>query len=429
MVLLGTNKLAKNLTDLPKLVGETLTKMEHSDTCYWIGGSKHDSIFKFDTAMRKISPSKYSRNPGAKLGFRDMKDWMPSDLILVDMVFPNCSLVVTLEPNDTLGVRRAGKVMFEEISASYMFFEESGFEFITCGGGERGLVSLIGYVSAFDNWIWEWVIATAIFSIVSLILFSKSVKFNTIFMPLDTVLEQGNSVYSSVANGTGIRHIAGVWVLVGIVVSNAYKGQNITDLSSPIPPIKPTKFSQLVEKNFTIFTHTQAEYATDAQSYVGAFVNAIFGKESYFQSRVFNNPFMQQQNILSSLIKNSDHTNEVVKQYMLIHEKIHNFTLYQLFDLTKRNGVMGYLEKIMMCDNTAFMGWSDEIETSRLLLDDILHENGRASEKQFISAGEETLFKLRKGWALSFVSVMSPNFERRMDIMVESGIGREWKEI
>jgi len=68
---------------------------------------------------------------------------------------------------------------------------------------------------------------------------------------------QENSAFSLVADDTVIRFIV-AWVLAGVGLRNAYKVQNIADLTSSVSCIKP-KFSQLVEQKFTIFMPTEAE--------------------------------------------------------------------------------------------------------------------------------------------------------------------------
>ncbi|CAL8119813.1 unnamed protein product [Orchesella dallaii] len=133
-------------------------------------------------------------------------------------------------------------------------------------------------------------------------------------------------------------------------------------------------------------------------------------------------------NILSKLIVEADSGNDIVQKYMRIHEKVVNFTSIELFK-NRATGYVRYIEKIKNCDKTAFMGWSDEIENSRLHLDDTLFNAGRYSDQEFISTSEDTLFQMTKGWTLRDVVIVPTDMLTRMSILVESGIAQQWKKI
>ncbi|CAL8105911.1 unnamed protein product [Orchesella dallaii] len=184
------------------------------------------------------------------------------------------------------------------------------------------------------------------------------------------------------------------------VASNSLHVENITDLSSPIPPIKPTelKFTELLDKNFTIHTYSDDEHLNEIDKW-------------------------------SKLVEEADPKNNIVQKYIRIYEKIHNFTSIEPYNLSQNLSYVGYLEKIKNCDNTAFMGWYDEIESSRLHLDDILFNSGRHYDKEFISTSEEMLFQLRIGWTLKDVTIVTSDLPQRISTLVESGIGKEWKTI
>ncbi|CAL8134125.1 unnamed protein product [Orchesella dallaii] len=360
----------------------------------WFGALKHIDNLEFYNIAFKMAIA--TKDYSIRTSFRYFQPWMFSDLMLLHMVFPNSTM--GYDANTTSAIRRAGDIQFEDTANPYTAFEETGFKFITCrlglitcGGVVRGTVSLIGYVSAFDNWIWAWfaifviaastaVVLSSGFLTVELTMFERISTLDCIFMPLDTALEQGS---------------------VGVVLSKAYKGQNVMDLSSPIPLIKPTKFTDLVEMNFTIYTYPVDE-----------------------QTIEFEKP-----NILSNLILEADSGNGIVQKYMRIHEKLANFTNNELFNSIRNTSYVRYVEKIKSCDRTAFMGWSDEIESSRLHLYDILSNAGRHSDKEFISLGEETLFQMTKGWTLRNVAIVTKDILTRMSAMLESGIGPQWKKI
>lgn len=67
------------------------------------------------------------------------------------------------------------------------------------------------------------------------------------------LLEQGCNDW--IIKGSGNFTVL-AWLLTGVVISNAYKGQNITDLSSPVPPTSIKTFNSLLERNFRLFSET-----------------------------------------------------------------------------------------------------------------------------------------------------------------------------
>ncbi|CAL8119822.1 unnamed protein product [Orchesella dallaii] len=419
-----------NISNIQESIELKLNEISHNTKMDWLGGPKHLSYIAFQKiALNMVAATK---DYFLCTGFRDFQTWMSSDLMLFHVAFPNSNM--TFSANTTDRTTMVGEIEFEDLATPYMAIEETGFKFITCGGGVRGTMSLIGYVSAFDNWIWAWfaifVIATSTTVVLSsgflaadIRMFERISTLDYIFMPLDTVLEQGSSLHVS---GNEVYCISAAWVLVGVVLSNAYKGQNITDLSSPIPPIKPTMFADLVEMNFTIYTYPADEEYIDVDVILEPIVNLFLRRNATISS---TGGYNKRPNILSKFIVEAGSVNDIVQKYMRIHEKVVNFTSIELFNSSRYTSYVRYIEKIKSCDKTAFMGWSDEIENNRLHLDDILFNAGRQSDKDFISTSEETLFQMTKGWTLRDVVIVTTDISTRMSILVESGIGQQWKRI
>src|SRR5665811_83012 len=54
-------------------------------------------------------------------------------------------------------------------------------------------------------------------------------------------------------------------MLVAVVLSNAYKGDNITKLAAPLKPILPETFRQLLDMNYTVYT--KVDYDTEIRLY------------------------------------------------------------------------------------------------------------------------------------------------------------------
>jgi hypothetical protein len=48
--------------------------------------------------------------------------------------------------------------------------------------------------------------------------------------------------------------ICAAWIITSIILTNAYRGDNITALTAPMEPIPFKNFSQLLQNNFSIFS-------------------------------------------------------------------------------------------------------------------------------------------------------------------------------
>jgi len=359
--------------------------------------------------------------------FRHFKSWMMSDMQLFKLILPNCTIISGDHTNPKFN-KVLGYISFEFVPANFMVFDEESLEFVTCGGGQSGYVSLFGYISAFDHWIWVWLIVVTGGSILSTLFIlrtdcmttkrrQRSFLIDCIFMPIDTILEQGNCVHDQGTRRLAVYSISCSWVLVGIVVSNAYKGQNITDLSSPVPPIKLTTFEQLVDKNFTIYSHGSNE----------PFVDFLVKNDQRLEQNGYIPDKYPQRNILTHLLIDADPDIDIVKQYLKIHGQVLNFTAEGILNTT-RKGTLGYIEKVENCDKTAFMSWSKEIETGRLLLENILFKAGKHSMRQFISTSNQRMFRVRKGWRFEDITIPI-QLTGALATVIESGIGMQWKMI
>lgn len=55
----------------------------------------------------------------------------------------------------------------------------------------------------------------------------------------------------------GLRFSILTWLIMGIVISNAYCGHNITDLSSPVKQVPVRYFDELISKIFTVYSQME----------------------------------------------------------------------------------------------------------------------------------------------------------------------------
>ncbi|CAL8128901.1 unnamed protein product [Orchesella dallaii] len=183
------------------------------------------------------------------------------ELIILSILSPNSTSASSLHHDHILG---AIYPMFVAVTDAHIdsniFLDgtNNALHFVTCAPYEvSGGLSMSGYVSAFDRYIWILLFASAILSgsTVNLIdsyfhvkihleqstawLTSKDVFGNASFA-YDVLLGQSTKVIH--------RHkiLCGAWILTGIVLTYGYQGSNIEKLSAPIPKFGFENMEQLV---------------------------------------------------------------------------------------------------------------------------------------------------------------------------------------
>lgn len=234
---------------------------------------------------------------------------------------------------------KSAQLLCEDIFEPFIFFRPTGksdfshfhlhtreLMFVSCGTTEMKRLGFYNLVSIFDLRTWICVgVTLLILAFLSSYVFadSKTVRqnkqiskadferltlqdigfisyINLYFIPsllsyIKAILEQGDPIVVPLYNSnTKLRWIFGCYLLVVIVLSSAYKNENITALTLPRGVIPPDTFDKLVKFNFSIFTRN---------SHVGG-VNNVMIRDTPFLPTIM-------ENILSNLKLNSDEEHRI----------------------------------------------------------------------------------------------------------------------
>lgn len=143
--------------------------------------------------------------------------------------------------------------------------------FISCG--EKELVSLSYHelVNIFDVWVW----IAIVLSMIALMIVTTNISLDAKdivqkWMNLIRVLiEQGSPFGDQVT--LRLRSVLGMFMLMGMVLSCAYKNVNVYNMLTPRKPIPYEYFRELVTDKFTVLTRTNevltwASFAEDEKS-------------------------------------------------------------------------------------------------------------------------------------------------------------------
>lgn len=185
-----------------------------------------------------------------------MKEWRvypDTEIVILQIIFTlyqgeedRYNLMTTISP------KLVKTTTFEpHLRANYE--ATTGHYFVTCADiTKMGSLSLMGYASAYDITTWIFIGVYVVSSAFIVFRINIRLQFSqTTLFPIAILLEQGCLGFGSMSIKS--QSIFEAWLLVGIVLSNIYKGDNITSLTAPLSLSKLNRFDQLISKNFAYF--------------------------------------------------------------------------------------------------------------------------------------------------------------------------------
>lgn len=150
------------------------------------------------------------------------------------------------------------KILFSLHGEGYPVFPNTNdLYFVTCAPRGTSSLTLVGLVSAFDGYVWLLVIASALVTKLISYLVEKYLAMirkagfvhQGIFFTLKILIGEHISM-----NIFKSKVILISWLFVGIIISNAYEGENISQLISPPEYLKYREFNRVTKNNFTVYT-------------------------------------------------------------------------------------------------------------------------------------------------------------------------------
>ncbi|CAL8143378.1 unnamed protein product [Orchesella dallaii] len=141
----------------------------------------------------------------------------------------------------------------EPITETFFNTFNHAVHFITCAPTKTpGFLSIFGYMSAFDIPTWLMLMISGLGSglLLHRLMWKKQKVLKSDWYPVSFVFNV------LLAQGTKYIHmdrwIGGCWILVGVVITFFYQGENINRLTAPILPKSIENFDELLKSNLTI---------------------------------------------------------------------------------------------------------------------------------------------------------------------------------
>ncbi|CAL8145591.1 unnamed protein product [Orchesella dallaii] len=336
----------------------------------------------------------------------------------------------------------------EDVASFY--FHNIQLNFVSCGKADIDGLAFGELSSIFDVYIWLCILLSMILvplmsTLVLHISFTPKnsetqLEFTTLLtkmkqsiqsgcviegcvMTARALLEQGDPFARKFIKSRKLHLILGPFLITSLVVSNAYKNENITKITLPRLPIPFDTFEALVEHSFRIYTRIV---------FIGGYTDfSKFGTMSLFQKFIkfpTNRTHHQSLSLPSEL-------------YWFARGDYSHFDYYSQIQLNLSDKVLNMLNKTMIhpkwipiftqgykkddpvlgaCNGTAMFLPDLEAREVYYNLSGIPKNNG----KVFLS--KNPMFNVR--YAIGFARWVNPNVLDRLDSIQRAGIWYWWEE-
>ncbi|OXA47952.1 hypothetical protein Fcan01_17022 [Folsomia candida] len=317
--------------------------------------------------------------------------------------------------------------------------------FVTCGGTSTSSVNFSGFISCFDFYTWI-LLLTSIFTLSSFLIITYTLRSKqpligvqiSFEVSIRALLEQGE--HTTKKSQTFLSYLFGPWILITIVLTNAFKGKNITDLTSPLRLEGITNFSQFKTHpvNFTIYTmntafmeRTSREDCTDEMhAQFDLIANDQFAE---IQETSVKDSFGEFHKIVADFspydVRSEDERDilTLLKPELRVlfrdyfYDKVQLYPDCHLF----RSSNFTFFNVLKNCDeNVAAFVWSSEADEIVAKLKQYLGSRGKLK----ISRGEEPLIFKNKGWKLRGPGRIIP-IVKRLTALKEAGVVDELRKL
>ncbi|CAL8093833.1 unnamed protein product [Orchesella dallaii] len=159
-----------------------------------------------------------------------------------------------------LPYRRYPMLIYNDPHSMYFTLYDESFDFVMCNGGlvDSG-VRFADFTSSFDSWTWILTLASSIIIMILCKAFTNGGNVNEIRLSLiqwfifvyGALLSQ--SSLSAQIKRVSLLFLTGTWLLISVVLSNSYLGNNITDLNAPRKALLFNGISDMKKRNVDVY--------------------------------------------------------------------------------------------------------------------------------------------------------------------------------
>jgi len=344
------------------------------------------------------------------------------DLVILGLLCPNQTYMRVFVP--IRNVRKDGVtrelpwITLQVTGSKFMQVQSVSYSFLTCDGF-KGLPNptFLLFVSAFHYSIWLSLLFFALIIVVLLkgVFTLNDVKQNPSLIPFMAFLEQG--VGGDSTRIASFSWLVGTWMLVCVILSNAYKGQNITDLTAPRKPLLFETFSDLLENNFTFYSKRRRVYQLDKKEFIyypyptaTEWVTAVY---KYIRDQF---PAEDYEQIKSTDPKHSWNS----PRFSGIRNEINGISNRTISVLWKEDmSPDPLLEEALNCNRTAIIDEEGKVDKYEAELKQL-------KPRKYIAKAKQSVLESKAGWSAS--SAKDPFLSRNVERLLQSGIVGFWQK-
>ncbi|CAL8084022.1 unnamed protein product [Orchesella dallaii] len=362
--------------------------------------------------------------------------------VILTLLFPNATIFGS-EEDDLL--HTAQFLPFLTVTKKInMFTESTGYvgklsqvQFITCAPFAFGSqISIMDFVAKMDFQVNLWLAITVLGMVsgLSIYLVLKVTEFinapkkkrrtsDYLSFVWDFLLVQKTEAINEV------RWIGAAWLLMGVIIANAYVGNNINELITPVPIKRVETFDELFTNNFSI--HSTVPSASYMRIIGAYFQGSGPAMQSYFKSvsGVFGGMLGEEPETVFTQLFIKAHpklTKENARAAALQVEKYKRKAYKSAQDMASTRDMDYFSNILAKCDRDAFVEARDTLDNVKLRLKRRLRYQPNFLWQLTLS--KDSYGELIENWKFANIPWPATNFLIRTHGLLESGLVPKWKE-
>lgn len=336
-----------------------------------------------------------------------MSPYPSVDILTFSAIYPNNTYIFQVSAHFTriFGAepQKIIIVINQPSQAPDMHMWRSSYRFLTCDGllqRESSGPKFVNLVSAYRMEAWLVLLSFAFISAIVLKLIFNFGYIEGILLPYAFLLEQGVSMPPSSGKLFSAICTLTPWLLMGIVLSNGYKGNNVTDLIAPLAGRLISTFQDLLNYNYTVYVPV-IEYYDHKR-------DIFFEEDSGADSRLHHSFYLYTTHLKESEIS-------------YCHKKILAMIKHLLLKifLIRRKHKITLLDGVLSCNKSAIVVYGNEIDEYEAQLKFL-------RPKSHIVKSKDELFQEELGWMVYFG--LDTKLEERFKSLFQAGMTNYWRK-
>jgi len=305
---------------------------------------------------------------------------------------------------------------------TYYPIQTSSFGFLNCMFKTRS-VDFVVYMKALEIEVWillglsllvSWTYLQILFHI-------KKIAENGLLLLYSYLLEHGYHICKKLEGQRAFNIFLTIFLLMGIVLSNGYKGIVITGVTAPLQETRISTFEEVVALNYTILPTIQPVVLNVARL-AGPFTRKYIletNPDHLFAFSYLSIALKNFEKLIISLNTSSPQTRlfESIRSRILTWPTRIETIFYH-----------GMETEFLKCNNSVLVDRVDELKMIELKLNLIVNSDGSRTNRS-IYMGKSSILSQGTGVTVPNTVWDQNLFTRRVGAIIESGIYNKWQEM